>query len=226
MTSPAVAPSLCACTARKVASLSETLAACWPPRALRCGTAAAGAVLAGRPLRRLSVASVFPPKRVKTRSAISSSLNCSPSFVRSASSRASRSDIRCFSCPISSNVAICSLPPRLPNTGPTPLRRHSPINGGSVHRKKAGCKKLLRFYGELQTCRTAESYQRHRVERRAGGSLAQGFCQSAWSCLDRFGRWSVQVIASWAIRAIRSLWVLWPAADYGHRRIAPLLGPS
>jgi hypothetical protein len=73
-----------------------------------CSPAAAGAVLAGRPLFCLSVVTAFPPNRVRTRSAVSSSLSCSPSLVRSTSSRANRSEILCFSCPISSNVVICS----------------------------------------------------------------------------------------------------------------------
>jgi hypothetical protein len=143
-----VAPSPCACTAFRVASLSDTLGACcWLPRARR-SPPAVGAVLAGRPLRRLSVVLAFPPNRVNTRSATSSSLSWSASFVRSASSRASRSEIRCFSCPISSTVAICSL---FLLVSPIPtnirLRRYSRINGESVHRKKIGCKKLLPFDG-------------------------------------------------------------------------------
>src|SRR6266404_9583251 len=105
-----------------MASLIDNAGACWPPRGLR-SLPAADAVLAGRPLLCLSVVSAFPPNRLRTRSAISSSLSWSPSFVRSASSRAIRSEIRCFSCAISSNVAIYSLPPRPPNTGITRPRR-------------------------------------------------------------------------------------------------------
>src|ERR1700674_430265 len=128
----AVAPSPCACTAFKMPSLIDTVGACWPPRALRCPPAA-GAVLALRPLLRFSVASAVPPNRVRIRSAISSSLSWLPSFVRSPSSRASRSEIRCFSCPISSNIAICSFPPRPPNTGHNTLCWYSATNRGLTH---------------------------------------------------------------------------------------------
>src|ERR1700686_3900664 len=72
----AVAPSPCPCTAFKIPSLIDTVGACWRPRALR-SPPAAGAVLAGRALLRFSVASAFPPNRVRMRSAISSSLSLS-----------------------------------------------------------------------------------------------------------------------------------------------------
>ena len=127
-----MAPSPWACTAFKMPSLIDTVGACWPPRARRCRPAA-GAVLARRPLLRLSVASAVPPNRVRIRSAISSSLSWLPSFVRSPSSRASRSEIRYFSCPISSKVAICSFPLRPTNTGHNTLWRYSATNRELTH---------------------------------------------------------------------------------------------
>src|SRR6267143_579459 len=65
--------------------------------------------------------------RVRTRSAVSSSLSCSPSLVRSTLSRSSRSEILCFSCPISSNVVICSCLLVRPTPVITRLRQYSPI---------------------------------------------------------------------------------------------------
>src|ERR1700730_249952 len=73
--------------------------ACWLPRALR-SSPAAGVDFAGGSLLRFSVVLAFPPNRARTRSAISSSSSWVPSFSRSASRRASRSEIRCFSCSI------------------------------------------------------------------------------------------------------------------------------
>src|SRR6202022_1113750 len=93
----------------------------------------AGAVLAGRPLLCLSVVTAFPLNRVRTRSAVSSSLSCSPSLVRSTLSRASHSEILCFSCPISSNVVICCCLLVRPTAVITRLRQYSPINRGFTH---------------------------------------------------------------------------------------------
>src|SRR6201987_4445871 len=129
-TSLAVAPSPCAWTARRVASLSDMACAGCAARALprMAAGAGVGAVRAGRPRLHLSVVSILP-NRVSTRSATSSSLSWAPSFSRSASSRARPSETFCFSCPISSNVAICSLPlPPIPNI--VILHRYFEINGG------------------------------------------------------------------------------------------------
>ena len=92
------------------------------PRALR-SPPVAGAGVAKPPLRRLLVLTALPD-RVSTRSAISSSPSWSASRARSVSSRASRSETRCFSCPISSNVAIFHFPSDLPTSAITRLRRN------------------------------------------------------------------------------------------------------
>jgi hypothetical protein len=106
-TSFAVAPPRCASTALKTASRSAIFGACLRRRALGA-SGATGAVLARRPLRRLSTVPAVLPNRVSTRSAISSSLSSFASFSLSASSRASCSEIRCLSRPISSDGAICT----------------------------------------------------------------------------------------------------------------------
>jgi DNA-binding transcriptional LysR family regulator len=102
-TSFAVAPPRCASTALKTASRSATVGACLRRRALGA-SGATGAVLAGRPLLRLSIVPGVFPNRVSTRSAISSSLSSFASVALSASSRASCSETRCLSRPISSGV--------------------------------------------------------------------------------------------------------------------------
>ena len=107
-TSFAVAPPRCASTALKAASRSAIFGACLRRRALGGASGATGAVLAERPLRRLSTVPGVLPNRVSTRSTISSSLSSFASFARSASSRASCSETRCLSRPISSDVAICT----------------------------------------------------------------------------------------------------------------------
>ena len=81
-----MAPSPCACTAFKLASLIETPGAFLLLRLPRF-PAGAGVVLAGRALCRFSVVTALPPNRARTRSAISSSSSWPLSFSRSASSR-------------------------------------------------------------------------------------------------------------------------------------------
>ena len=129
-TSFAVAPPRCASAALKTASRSATVGACLRRRAL--GAWATGAVLAGRSLLRLSIVPGVFPNRVSTCSAISSSLSSFASFALSASSRASCSETRCLSCPISSDVAICTVPRSL-NRSLTRQRNHSAIIRGLTH---------------------------------------------------------------------------------------------
>ena len=102
-----MAPSLCACTAFKLASLIERPGAFWSLRP-RPPAAALGVVFAGRALLRFSVVTAFLPNRARTRSAISSSSSSPLSFSRSASRRASRWEIRCFSCSINAVILVVS----------------------------------------------------------------------------------------------------------------------
>ena len=101
-----MAPLLCAWTAFKLASLIERPGAFWSLRP-RPPAAALGVVFAGRALLRL-VVTAFLPNRARTRSAISSSSSSPLSFSRSASSRASRWEIRCFSCSINAVILVVS----------------------------------------------------------------------------------------------------------------------
>ena len=130
-TSFAVAPPRCASTALKTASRSATAGACLRRRALGASRAT-GAVLAGRPLLRLSIVPAVLPNCVSTRSVISSSLSSFASFALSASSRASCSETRCLSRPISSDVAICTFPRSL-DRSMTRQRDHSAIIRGLTH---------------------------------------------------------------------------------------------
>ena len=67
---------------------------------------ARAATFATRPFLGFSAATPFPPNRFRARSATSSSSSWPLSFVRSASTRVSRSEMRCLCCAIWSNIAI------------------------------------------------------------------------------------------------------------------------
>jgi hypothetical protein len=101
-----------------------------------------GVVFAGRALLRFLVVTAFPPNRARTRSAISSSSSSPLSFSRSASSRASRCEIRCFSCSI--NVVILVVSPWSVDRPPFAVLRYSPTNANEAYQKttrapKTGC---------------------------------------------------------------------------------------
>ena len=98
-TSSALAPLACACTAFNVASPSDVPFACWPPPALGFAPAAVVA-FATRLFLGFSAATPFPPNRFRARSATSNSSSWPLSFVRSASTRVSRSEMRCLCCAI------------------------------------------------------------------------------------------------------------------------------
>ena len=154
--SVAVAPSGCALTACRVASLKDTLAAaCWPPRALRCGAGCRGSSCrASSPpsfgcigtaaksrqntfgdLQFIELISQLCPFGINPRQPLGNPLLFLPNLVQR----------RHLVYPSSS-----------PNSEPdTLLRRYSPINGGLAHRKKAACKKLLLFDVGRRACRTA-----------------------------------------------------------------------
>ena len=73
-----------------------------------------------------------------------------------ASSRASRSEIRSFSRPISSNVAICRLPPRCSNTAIIRLYRYSPrmMNYGSFSPLSAASCNVRYTLAAARSCRS------------------------------------------------------------------------
>lgn len=160
-TSFAVAPPRCASAALKTASRSATVGACLRRRAL--GAWATGAVLAGRSLLRLSIVPGVFPNRVSTRSAISSSLSSSASVALSAPSRASCSETRCLSRPISSDVAICTFPRSLTDHDTTarPFCDNSRINARrdlyrrgalSATRRLLSGRRLRRDTGHYGSC--------------------------------------------------------------------------
>jgi hypothetical protein len=159
-TSFAVAPPRCASAALKTASRSATVGACLRCRAL--GAWATGAVLAGRSLLRLSIVPGVFPNRVSTRSAISSSLSSFASVALSAPSRASCSETRCLSRPISSDVAICTFPRSLTDHDTTarPFCDNSRINARrdlyrralSATRRLLSGRRLRRDTGHYGSC--------------------------------------------------------------------------
>ncbi len=155
-----MAPSLCARTAFKLASLIETPGVFRSLRP-RPSAAALGVVFAGRTLLRFSLVTAFPPNRARTRSAISSSSSSPLSFSRSASSRASRCEIRCFSCYI--NAVILVVSPWSVDHPPFAVLRYSPTNANEAYQKKDQSPK---------NCRLDEFLTRSRVCCRSRGSAA------------------------------------------------------